>query len=90
MFDGESLQVELSVVNYWPQESVRFWCIMQGELLGSPAGTISTMPSLSNCTVFKIASFARNTRGNKKLMIVVKVAILGSSQGLKNKGNRHL
>ena len=31
--------------------------------------------------VFKITSFARNTRGQKKLMIAIKLAILASSRG---------
>ena len=37
--------------------------------------------ALFPCTVFKITSFARNARGDKKLMIAMKVAILGSSRG---------
>ena len=33
------------------------------------------------CTVFRITSFARNTKRNKKLMKAIKVAIWGSSLG---------
>ena len=46
--------------------------------LKSVSHTLCVKP---NFTAFKITSFARNTRGNKKLNIAIKVAVLGSSRG---------
>ena len=37
--------------------------------------------SHTQCVKHNFTSFARNTRGNKKLMIAIKVAILGFSRG---------
>ena len=37
--------------------------------------------------MFKIASFTGNTRGNKKLMIAIKIAFWGPAGGRRNKAN---
>ena len=53
----------------------------RGLMLVNATKAILCMTGQQQFTVFKITSFARNARGDKKLIIAMKVAILGSSRG---------